>query len=224
MFKCERMKNNFGLFIFLCLFVACELLEYSPIFMREKKIEINPENDKEQENRNDDIPKFNEISCMKHIGFKCIKATFPNGAESLLITKPILDTSILQGYVQGDEYIKTLIIDIPKTKKRLIFLRSENFPLCYCFDIDLLTSTTKCVNAQIAKAANFIEDNLKIHARTPSFQVAPWSIGPIIPLSNYYRVSGIPFKALFLFDLRFQEEFESMDGKSGAEHMETASH
>ena len=47
---------------FLCLFIACELLKYSPIFMREKKIEINPENDKEQENRNDDIPKFNEIS------------------------------------------------------------------------------------------------------------------------------------------------------------------
>ena len=41
-------------------------------------------------------------------------------------------------------------------------------------------------------------------------------------MNNFYGESGIPFKVLFVFDLRFQEEFENMDGKSGDKHMETA--
>ena len=113
--------------------------------------------------------------------FGCIQATFPNGEVSILETKSILSTSIHEGHVQRDKYIKTLIIDTPKTKKRLIFLRSKNFPPCYCFDIDLLTNSTKCVNAQIDKPGDFMEDSVNIQVRPFSLNVVQWSVGPIIP-------------------------------------------
>lgn len=214
------MKHIFTITVFLCLFIICEFLEDSSIFISEKKNAMNPDHRVRQDNRNDDMPKFYPIPC-KYIGFKCIQATFPNGNESILVTKPIPATSILEGYVLGDKYIKTLIIDTPKTKKRLILLRSENYPPCYCFDIDLITNTTKCVNAQLVKPDDSIEDSIKKQDRNSSFKGVHWSVGPIVSLSNFYGESGIPFKVLFVFDLRFQEEFENMDGKSGGEHMET---
>ena len=130
------MEHIFRIIVFLCLFIVCEFLEHSSIFMREKKNAMNSDHLEHQDNRNDDMPKFHPIPC-KHIGFKCMQASFPNGNASILVTKPIPATSILEGYVLGDKYIKTLIIDTPKTKKRLILLRSENYPHCYCFDIDL---------------------------------------------------------------------------------------
>ena len=214
------MKYIFRLFVFLCLCIFRAFLERSHILTREKQIGIYPEHPEHPHNQKDDMPMFHEIPC-KYRFFICVQATFPNGEKSILVTKPILNTSILEGYVQGDKYIKTLIIDTPKTKKRLIFLRSKNFPPCYCFDLDLLTNTTTCVNAQLDKPGDFMEDSDNIQDRSFSFNVVSWSVGPIIPLRNYFGDSGIPFKVLFAFDSRFQEEFENKDGKSADEHMET---
>ena len=73
----------------------------------------------------------------------------------------------------------------------------------------------------MSKPEKFTKDNLtkQGHYSTPS--EVSWSKGPIIPLLNFYGASGIPFRVLFVFDLKFIEEFENKEGKSVHEHMES---
>ena len=66
------------------------------------------------------IPTFEEAACPTNSGDLCISVSFPNGIKDTLILFHTSNMYIFEGFLQGNEDVKAVVIETPMENTRIV--------------------------------------------------------------------------------------------------------
>merc|ERR550539_2008352 len=161
----------------------------------------------DREDETDDaLPMFEDDECPPDSGLDlCVKVTFPNGMEDmLLLARDSPNSTVYEGVLMGEEDASVVLIDAPEDDERIINFDSDNSLHCDMFDVDMKTGEVSCATGGTPgndEKENYSKEELDRHITAANTK------GPIIPLGKYYGKKGIPLKVLFTFDSKFVTTF-----------------
>ena len=108
------------IFFFLCLHDADETDDDLPPF----EDDADEANEDEADEPYDALPMFEDDECPPDSGLDlCVKVTFPNGMEDmLLLARDSPNSTVYEGVLMGEEDASVVLIDAPEDDERIVSL------------------------------------------------------------------------------------------------------